>query len=264
MTITPALSLYSSLAVQPTNNLTSLLATTAAQDAGGLYGNSTVVELSGLGQLLSAAAVFQNNLASLHPGSTDSGLGQNYGTDFASLAAEAQNLVDNFNALQGTLTGLQSSGLLTGNALAAQFSQSLDTAATGTIAGGGTGPATLADIGITQQSATGTLSVDLQALQSAYQADPSATFSLLAQAAQSLGTVASDFTRQAGAETATLNGLGSSGDLSLLLGAGSTSNNFLGFADLLALSSLTSGNSSTLTRQLLALNEFNLVSTLTG
>lgn len=268
MTVTPPVSLYSSLGVQPTASLLSLLSPTTGSNAGGLYGGSTIVELSGLGQLLSATALFQNNLANLQPGSANSGLGQNFGTDFGSLAAEAQNFVDTFNTLQSTLAGLQSAyGPLAGDALTTQFSQALDTRATATQANGGTAPTTLADIGITLQTGAtgGTLSIDLQALQAAYQANPTGTFSLLAQAAQSLGNVAANYASQAGAESTTLAGIAQAdSQLSLLFGSGLTGSSSFGLADLLALSSMTSGSTGTLTQQLLALNEFNLVSTLIG
>lgn len=263
MSVIPALSVYAPLSAQPTTSLLSSLAATAGSDFVNLLGGSSIVQLSGFGQLLSAAETFRNSLTNLKPGAADSGLGQNFGTDFGSLAAEAQNFVDTFNTLQGTLGGLQASGALTENALAARFSQALDTAATSAFAND-TGPTTLADIGITLQSGTGTLSIDLQALQAAYQANASGTFSLLAQAATSLGDVAGGVMSQVGAESAALADLASTSGLSLLLGTGSTTTGAFGLANLLALSSLTAGSATTLTQQLLALNEFSLVSTLIG
>ena len=263
MTVTPASSLYSLFGTQAVDPLALLGLPTATQYSGSIpFGTSAIVELSGLGQLLAATSTFQDALANLQPGSADSGLGQNFGTDFGSLAAEAQNFVDSFNALQNALAGLQSgAGPLTGDALAAQFAQALGDQATATFTNG-TGPTTLADIGIAQ-SDSGTLSIDLQALQTAYQANASGTFSLLAQAAQSLGQVAAGYADQAGAESATLGSVAQLGSgLSLLFGSDLTASNNFGLADLLALSSLSSGNATTLTQQLLALNEFNLISNL--
>lgn len=268
MTITPALSVYSPYAIQQTSDLASALLGANTQTAAGFVGNSAIVELSGLGQLLAATDVFQANLAALQPGSTSSGLGQNFGTDFGSLAAEAQNFVDTFNTLQNTLANLQgASGPLFGDTLTAQFSQALTAQATATIGNGTAAPNSLADIGITLQApsdsaAGGTLSIDLQALQSAYSANPSGTFSLLDQAAQSLGGVAANFAGQAGVEAATLGAVAQFSSELLLLGSGLTGSNTLSLTDLLALSSLNSGSALTLTQQVLALNEFNLVSTL--
>jgi hypothetical protein len=259
MAITPAQSIFAPLAVSQIGDMTSLLSTTAAQEQlVGLLGGSTTVDLSGIGQLLSATDVFQNALSNLHPGSTTSGLGQNFGTDFASLAAEAQNFVDAFNNLQSNLTFLQGPfGTLSGEPLAAQFSQTLNTQATLPIANGTSAPTSLAEIGIEFQSPSatavgGTLSIDLQTLQSAFESNPTGTFSVLTQAVQSFGDVGATFSDQTGSEAATFASLSQ-------FGFGQS-----GLLDLLLMSSFNSGSATTLTQQMMALNEFNLVSTLFG
>jgi len=279
MTITPALSVYSAYGIPAATDVAQQLAATATLDATGLTGSSAVVELSGLGQLLSATSLFQNSLAVLQPGSASSGLGTNFGTDFGSLAAEVHNFVDTFNTLQSTLASLQSPvGALAGNTLANQFVQALNTQVTATFANGETGPTTLGQLGVELQPVAGggasALTVNLQSLQSAFAANPTGTFSLLAQAVQSFGNLAANFAAQAGAESSTVGALGLGGggfggfslaDLFALesLGGLGGSNSF-GFADLLALSALGGGGALTLTQQLTALNEFNLVSSLIG
>ena len=66
-------------------------------------GSSTLVDLSSFGQLLSAVANFESRISVLHPGSSNSGIGRNFGTDFGSPAAEAQYFVDSLNNLQASL-----------------------------------------------------------------------------------------------------------------------------------------------------------------
>jgi len=229
----------------------------------GLGGASTLVELSSTGQLLAATDAYRSSLANLRPGSFTSGLGQNFGPDFPSLAAEAQNFVDAFNTLQGNLARLQNApGAGNTATLAAQFAQNLNAqtqAPLVTQAASADQPTSLADIGITLQPAVlglgNTLSVDLEALQGAFLNDPNAPFALLAQAVDSFGSVASGFAAT-GQQAATLGTLAAF-DLT------NTSLWLPGLLDLLTVSSFNNGSATTLIQQLMALNEFNLVSTLT-
>jgi hypothetical protein len=265
MTVTPAQSVFAPFAISETGNVASLLSTTLAQQQlGGLLGGSTTVDLSGIGQLLSATDIFRNTLANLHPGSSASGLGQNFGTDFASLVAEAQYFVDAFNNLQSNLAFMQGSlGTLSGDTLAVQFARTLNTQSTLPLTNdtddisGTSAPTSLAEIGIEFQptpttAVAGTLSIDLQTLQSAFESNPTGTFSLLTQAVQSFGDLAATFSARAGSEAVTFASLAT-------FGFGQS-----GLFDLLLMSSFNSGNATTLTQQLMALNEFNLVSTLLG
>jgi hypothetical protein len=259
MAITPAQSIFAPFAIQQTGDVASLLSTTLAQEQlVSLLGGSTTVDLSGIGQLLSATDAFQSTLANLRPGSSPRGLGQNFGTDFASLAAEAQNFVDAFNTLQSNLTFLQVPfGTLSGKPLAAQFAQVLNAQATSPLTNDSSTPTSLTDIGITLKSTSttavgGTLGIDLQTLQSAFESNPTGTFSLLTQAVQSFGDVAATFSAQASSEATTFAALSQ-------FGFGQS-----GLLDLLLMSSFNSGSATTRTQQLMALNEFNLVSTLFG
>lgn len=258
------ISVFSPFALQPASDVSSLLATSVTRDLTALFVGSTVVELSGLGKLLSAADVFQEKLAVLQPGSTTSGLGDGFGTDFASLAAEVQYFVDAFNTLQSELASSQgSSGGLTGGSVATQLSQALNTQVAADIPGGAAGPANLVQIGIELQPASATgasssLSTDLQMLRSAFESNPTGTFSLLTKAAASFRNVATAFAGQAAGNAATIGTLG----IVAQLGLGESAFGQMGLSNLLALSSFNAGDATTLTRQLIALSEFQLVSTL--
>lgn len=246
--------------------------------SGLLGGSSTVVELSGLGQVLSAAIAFKEQLAALQPGTATSGGGQNFGTDIASLAAEAQSFVDAFNGLQSNIANSGVSSLFGGSsALGSGLASGLDTAVQGNFANGTSTLGNLAQIGITFRPAQfpggSNLSVDLAKLKSAFQSDPEGSFSLLGQAATSLGGLANDFVTQATpqvsglrllAQTVASSQFADNSQLSL----GQTNGSF-NFADLLALEmdfSNGQGNSAapTLRQSFLAMSQFNLVSTLLG
>jgi hypothetical protein len=257
VTITPAPPIYSPYSILPVGDISSLLSTASLQEQlatlGG--GSSTVVDLSGFGQLLSATDLFQSSLSNLQPGSTASGIGENFGTNLASLAAEAQSFVDAYNTLQDNLTNLQESfGSLAGNSLVAQLAQALNAQVVEPIGNSNSAFTDLGQIGIEFQPASttsggGTLSLDLQTLQSAFETNPTAAFSLLAQATQALGNTASGFTSQAAGQLP-------------FLASGLWGNSSYAYSNWLALSSLNSGSATTLTQQLMALNEFNLVSSL--
>lgn len=241
-------------------------------------GSSTVVELSGLGQVLSAASAFKEQLAALQPGTATSGGGQNFGTDVASLAAEAQSFVDAFNNLQSNIVNNGAGSLFGGSStLGSGLAPALDTAVQGNFANGSSTFSNLAQIGIVFQPAQfpggSNLSIDLAKLKSAFQADAAGSFSLLGQAATSLGGLADDFVTQATpqvsdfrllAQTLAFNQVTDNSFPSLGQTTGS-----LNFADLLALEmdfSNGQGNAfaPTLQQSFLAMNQFNLVSTLLG
>lgn len=261
--ISPTGSIFAPFAVSQTTGLTSLLPTTlAATTLPNYFGSSTTVELSGLGQLLSTTDIFRNTLANLRPGSTDSGLGENFGTDIASLAAEAQNFVDAFNTVQSNLARLaQPIGGLTTEPLAAQFSQTLNQLVAAPLDSGDSAVTSLAQLGITLQTtptlAGGRLTIDLDTLRTAFDSNPTATFAALGEAVQSFGDTAASFASQVGNQTVAAASLAS-------FGFGQSEFGTLGLFNLLSLSSFNSGNATTYTQQLMALNQFRLVSTLLG
>ncbi|HLO62470.1 MAG TPA: hypothetical protein VK165_05845 [Azonexus sp.] len=243
-----------------------------------LGGRSTVVELSGLGQVLSAATAFQEQLAVLQPGTATSGGGQNFGNDLASLSAEAQSFVDAFNNLQSNIAnGGVGSPFGGGSALASRVASALDTAVQGNFANDSSALGNLEQIGIVFQPAQlpggSNLSIDLAKLKSAFQGDPKGSFSLLAQAAISLGRLAGDYVTQVTPQVSGLRSLVQTlassqfADNSLLLL--SRTNGDSNLADLLALEmDFSNGQrnaySPTLRQSFLAMSQFNLVSTLLG
>ncbi|HEY3326837.1 MAG TPA: flagellar filament capping protein FliD [Novimethylophilus sp.] len=245
--------------------VTSLFPVSASRELAAFDSSSTVVSLSGIGQLLSAVSAFQSNLAVLRPGLSNSGSGRNFGNDFGSLAAEAQNFVDTFNSLQNNLNNLRGQfGILPGEPLAGQFVQALDKQATAAFDNGSSALTALAQVGIDFQAPPipgngGALGIDLKALQSAFTADRAGTFSLLGRAAQALGGLASGFESQASGTAASLTQQSVS-----LFTAGLTGSGLQGTADLLALELLNQGGIANLGPRLAALNQFLLVSTLLG
>ena len=262
-----ALGLIASQAISPVNVLQSA---TASSLSAGLFGQSSaIVNLSGAGQLLSLATTFQDQLATFQPGTTNSGIGQNFGSDVASLAAEAQFVVDAFNGAQSNLAALASGGGLgSSSGLALAFTQSLASASQDTFANGGSALTRLAQLGINlQPNAAGgnSLGIDLNALKSAFATDQNGAFSLLDQAAQAFTTVATDTVTQAQNSFSALGALTQLGLTDQFLGNSSlfSTGNGSTFADLLLLESFGGSNSGGL-QNLLALNEFNLVSTLVG
>lgn len=89
-----------------------LLASELSLSTPGSFSNtSTLVGLSGLGQVLSATATFQDQLHPLLPGGSAGG-----GSDLASLTAETQSFVDAYNNLQSAIASVNNTGdLLGGN-----------------------------------------------------------------------------------------------------------------------------------------------------
>lgn len=225
-------------------------------------GASAVVQLSGQGQALSAAAAFHDHLARLQPGTATSGGGQGFGTDLASLAAEAQSFADAFNGLQRSLAfnGLQRS--LAANGGGGTLALALDTQAQASFANGSSALTSLAQIGIIHQPAQlaggGRLSIDLDVLEAAFATDAAGAFSLLTQAATAFGAVAGDFVSQSQpefsmlgmlAQTAAANQFSDNGILSLALESMTRSN---------------PDNAQNLQQAILAINQYSLVSTLLG
>lgn len=265
--------LFGTNAVNTTTSVANTLALGSPGGFGGIGGgSSTIVQLSGLGQLLSAASTFASSIAVIQPGLASSGLGQHFGADFGSLAAEAQGFVDAFNTLQNTINGLQGfAGAQGGSPFATQLATSLDNQAGASFANGGSPLTTLAQIGITLQPPTvtgggGTLGIDLATLQSAFNADQAGTFSLLGQAIASFSAIAGGFGSEAGSQFAVTGALAQAALTESLLGlslnGGSFGSGRFDFTDLLALSSLSQGNASNTAQTILALNQFNFVQTL--
>ena len=124
--------------------------------------STDTVSISAAGKLLSAATLFETN-----------------STDFATVAVATQYFVDAFNNF------LQSDSLqsTTGGALNSPFMQVLNA---------GTGVFSLSATGFSM--ATGQITVDYNALQAAFNANPAGTVSQLAQATLSIGQLAAQFT----------------------------------------------------------------------
>lgn len=238
-----------------------------------LGGSSVIVDLSVVGQLLSAASTFSADFAALRPGAAESGLGRNFGTDLASFSAEVQNFVDTFNHLQDTLTSLAGAAGGSGQSLGVSLAVALDEQAAAALATENASLGRLADLGIEFAPAPagfvgGTLSVDFEALQAAFASDPAGSFALLDSAAGAFADLTAGFVTQAGDVSATIDrlvelavttqalGLFSSG---LVGGAGS--GGLGGLPGLLLLDSLSRGN-STATTNFAALSQFMLVSSL--
>lgn len=256
---TPLISIATNGAVSPT---ASLLASELSLFSSGLFGGaSTIVQLSEQGQLLSAAATFQEQLQALQPGTATSGGGQNFGTDVASFAAEAQNFIDTFNGLQNNVanisgtSGLLGAGVLGGSGLV----QSLNSQVQRNFVNDDSALTRLSQLGIEFQpdlvTGGGTLSLDLATLKSAFNSDATGAFSLLAKAATALGDTTGNFLVQAASQFSVLDTLvqGSSGNGAL--------------SSIIADSLLASGSlagEANLQQVILAMNQYALVSTLLG
>lgn len=221
------------------------------------------VEISGLGQLFAAASTFQSQLAAIQPGAENSGTGRNFGTDFGSLAAEAQNFVDAFNQVQAGIANL------TDVTEAGRFAQALNDLARANFVNGDSGVNTLAQIGIEWQNSVvvgqgATLGIDMRSLQLAFNANPSATFSLLAEAVRSFGSLAAG--TQIGTDPTTISNSIRSQIVALQTSLGlfdpdAATSTPLGLASLLALDPANQG-ANNIGQQIAALSHFALVSSL--
>lgn len=256
------------IASQAVNPLIGLQFAGSGSLLGGLLGQgSAIVDLSGAGQLLATADNLQNQFAVFRPGSTDSGIGQNFGSDFASFAAEAQYLVDAVNGAESNLSNLAAlGGLGSSSGLAAAFAQALNDAGGQVFANGSSDLTQLSQLGIAVTPSAdggGRLTVDRDKLQAAFTSDADGAFSLLGAAAEAFRGIAAETVGQAQSNYAAAGTLSQFALGNQLFGGGllaSGSGNNLG--DLLFLESLSTGGGSL--QNLVALNEFNLVSTLIG
>jgi len=158
---------------------------TAASAASLLNASSSIVQLSGLGQALAAASTLESRLEALQANTA--------GATAGSVFTEAQAFVVAFNSVAQSIAKLATAqGTTPDNALIAEFSQTLDAAATTNA--GGQGLSSLQAIGITFIAASPTgsgadtarLSIDQSALTAAAEANPQGTAALLAQASQPL------------------------------------------------------------------------------
>ncbi|MEN6586781.1 MAG: flagellar filament capping protein FliD [Sulfuricella sp.] len=251
---TPLIGIAANRAVSPT---AALLSAELSLFSPGLFsGASTVVDISGQGQLLSAATIFQEQLQTLQPGTATSGGGQNFGTDVTSLAAEAQHFIDTFNGLQSSVSNIGATGgLLFGSGLV----QSLDAQVQQNFVNGESALTRLSQLGIGFQpdpvTGGGILSIDLDTLKSAFNSDATGAFSLLAKAATALGDTAGIFVRQAASQFSILD--------TLVQGTGGNG----AFSSIFANSLLASGSlagGANLQQVVLAMNQYALVSTLLG
>lgn len=265
-TYTPLIGIGNNGTVNPT---AALLASELSASSGGLFGSSsTMVDLSALSQLLSATTTFQDRLQALQPGTATSGGGQNFGTDFASLAAEAQYFVDTFNGLQNSISNISTTnGLLGGDVSnATAFIQSLNTQAQASYTNGNSALTSLSQLGIEFQpspvpGAGGSLSVNLATLQSAFNSDAAGAFSLLSDAASAFNDVAASFTSQTGTQSSLLATLAQNTSIFGFLDTGLLSpaqTNNTELASLLTLGSI--GGGANLQQVISALTEYNMVS----
>ncbi|MBD5800831.1 hypothetical protein AZOA_02320 [Azoarcus sp. Aa7] len=263
------LSLFGTSALRPVS--TNFAATAASLSL--FSGSSTIVDLSSFGQLLSAVVNFENRLSVLRPGSSNSGIGQNFGTDFGSLVAETQYFVDSFNNLQGSLGEVNFLfGTVPTSSPAAQLSADLQARVDEAFDNGDSTLTQLSDLGIELRPALfpgagGSLSIDLEALHAAFEADPEGSFSLLARAADAFATVATEFTASNNGVTSLLAAQLQFSSLQLTLGlfdgsSDASQSGFQNLSDLLTLASLGNGGPDSQARVLAALNEFSLVSSL--
>jgi len=190
----------------------SLLASELSLSTPDLLNNtSAIVNLSGEGQLLTATATFQDQLRSLQPGTATSGGGQGFGTDLASLSAEAQSFVDAFNGLQSTISNINESSNYMGGSVtgASGLVQSLNTLAQTDYSTGNSALSNLSQLGIVFKPSqipggAGSLSINLSTLQAAFNANATGAFSLLTKAANAFGNLAGNFVGQAGNQYSTL------------------------------------------------------------
>ncbi len=165
----------------------SLTSATGASAASLLDSTSSIVELSGLGQVLAASSSLESSLEALRANTANPTPG--------SVLAQAQNFVATFNGVEQSIGGvLPFLAVLPDNTLVAQFSQTLNAAATSSTGAGGENLSSLQAIGISVLAASATdpagsparLSIDSSVLNAAAQANPQGTAALLAQATQPL------------------------------------------------------------------------------
>jgi len=165
----------------------SLISATSANGASSLDSPSSSVQLSLLGQLLAAGSLLENSLKASQANAS--------ATTPGSVLAEAQDFVTAFNNVQQSIGNvLPFLGTLPDNLLVAQFSQTLNLAATSTTSDSNQNLSRLQAIGISSlvsastglAEATTRLSIDQSMLTAAVEANPEGTATLLAQATRPL------------------------------------------------------------------------------
>lgn len=265
---TPLLNYGSYGAISSTYPAYQLLASELSLSTPGSFSNtSTIVGLSGLGQLLSAAASFQDQLRPLQPGNIANG-----GNNLASLTAEAQSFVDAYNNLQSAIASVNSTGNLLGSSVpgASGLIQSLNTQAQAGYSNGSSSLTNLSQLGIAFQPSLlagvgGSLSIDQNTLLSAFNTDAAGAFTLLSQAASAFNDLAASFIAQSSSQYSSLSALtqtptGNSSITDLL------TNSFLppqlNLDNLLSTASQSGSTNLQLVFQ--ALNEYTMVSALFG
>lgn len=233
----------------------------------GRPGGSSIVQLSGYGQMLSSVAGFQTRLDSLRP-QFASGASADFVADVGRAAAGAQGLADAFNGVQGRMTDL--GGIFAAPAgragLTQGFQQTLNAQASAAFANGDSIFTSLGRIGINFQPPAvpgtgGTLSVDLEALRNALTFDASGTFALLAQATQSLADAATRFAGQTGSAATAFGLLAQMQAAQMAMAAGeggAVSDDLNGFSDQAALA-LIPGDATGVRQRAIALNQFNRI-----
>lgn len=236
----------------------------------GLGGSSlTFAGISETGQLLSAVSAFQDTLQALRPGTATSGGGQNFSTDFASLAAETQNFVDAFNAAQKAIANVNTgNGLQTGgSSTASNLAQAFNTQVQANFSNGNSPLTALSQLGIEFQPAllpgqSSTLSINLSTLQSAFNTNAAGAFSLLEKAGSALGSLANSFINQYGQQYSSLAALTQSPLGATLLANGLSPQAQAANAVFGLLSSQSLSGGISLQQALTALNEYTTVSSL--
>lgn len=156
---------------------------------------SSLVDLSGTGQLLSAVAATESRLTVLQATPDDA--------EAAGVVATAQGFVETFNELQDSVAGLQSLfDLLPDTSPVAPLAPTVSDLAATALEVASANFDSLLEIGITVQAATppasgATLSIDQDVLGAASAADPAGTLAVLDQAIGELAEQLNDFEGQA-------------------------------------------------------------------
>lgn len=135
--------------------------------------SSSSVDISGLGQILSASNLFDT----IKPAQSG----------FSAVLAATQLFVSGFNSFVSS-SSMQSAS---GGSLGDMYAQILNAQTSGN---GTSVLSSLSGIGVNYQSSTGQMTIDLNALQTAYNANPQGTLDLLASATTTTGQVAQKFT----------------------------------------------------------------------
>lgn len=147
--------------------------------------STSIVDISGLGKLLSAASMLEETMS--QPTATSQ-------SGFASVLATAQLFVDTFNSFPQSGSGAIQN--LSSESLGSLFVQVLDSQGTAASGNEKSILSALAEIGINYQAPsilnnTGQMTIDIKLLQSEFNATPVETSSLLKQAIQSIEPLAS-------------------------------------------------------------------------